>query len=54
MFNARKYGDQFVFDGQQVAIDGISANYESLCGNCYLQESGGILAGRNRASISSD
>lgn len=54
MFNARKHGDQFVFDGQQVAIDGISANYESLCGNCYLQESGGILAGRNRASISSD
>lgn len=53
MFNARKLGDQFVFDGQQVAIDGISANYESLCGNCYLQESGGILAGRNRAGASS-
>jgi len=48
MFNARKNGDQFVFDGQQVAIEGISANYESLCGNCYLQESGGILAGRTR------
>ncbi len=48
MFNARKNGDQFVFDGQQVAIEGISASYESLCGNCYLQESGGILAGRTR------
>jgi len=48
MFSARKNGDQFVFDGQQVAIEGISASYESLCGNCYLQESGGILAGRTR------
>jgi thymidine kinase len=48
MFNARKNGDQFVFDGQQVAIEGISASYESLCGNCYLQESGGILAGCTR------
>jgi thymidine kinase len=48
MFSARKNGNQFVFDGQQVAIEGISASYESLCGNCYLQESGGVLAGRTR------
>jgi thymidine kinase len=44
MFSARKNGNKFVFDGQQVAIEGISASYEPLCGNCYLQESGGILA----------
>ena len=48
MFSARKNGNKFVFDGQQVAIEGISASYEPLCGNCYLQESGGILAGRTR------
>ncbi len=48
MFSARKSGDQFVFDGLQVAIEGISASYEPLCGNCYLQESGGVLAGRTR------
>jgi thymidine kinase len=52
MFNARKVGGTFVFDGDQVAIDtstGLSAGqvltvtYESLCGACYLEESGGIL-----------
>jgi thymidine kinase len=48
IFSARKNGNKFVFDGQQVAIEGISASYEPLCGNCYLQESGGILAGRTR------
>jgi thymidine kinase len=59
VFNARRVGGQFVFDGDQVAIDtstalsggtsavpGASAQevaYESLCGACYLEESGGIL-----------
>lgn len=43
MFNARKVGDGFVFDGDQVAIDGEAVTYESLCGSCYLQESGGRL-----------
>lgn len=43
VFNARKVGDQFVFDGDQVAIDGVGAGYESLCGACYLEESGGVL-----------
>ncbi len=51
MFNARKIDGRFVFDGDQVAIDtsmGLSATsgavtYESLCGACYLDESGGIL-----------
>ncbi|OKL50050.1 thymidine kinase [Boudabousia marimammalium] len=44
IFNARKIGDEFVFDGDQVAIDGVMVTYESLCGACYLEESGGHLA----------
>jgi thymidine kinase len=60
VFNARKIGGRFIFDGDQVAIDtssGLSAStssglnasgaqdvaYESLCGSCYLDESGGVL-----------
>jgi thymidine kinase len=51
VFNGRVIGGRFVFDGDQVAIDegadGSSApeltTYESLCGTCYLQESGGRL-----------
>ena len=41
MFNGRRIGDGFVFDGDQVAIDGEAVTYESLCATCYLQESGG-------------
>ncbi|AXL12902.1 thymidine kinase [Microbacterium foliorum] len=51
VFNGRVIGGRFVFDGDQVAIDegaGGSAapevtTYESLCGACYLEESGGRL-----------
>ena len=44
VFNARTVDGQFVFDGDQVAIDGDSqVSYESLCGACYLEESGGVL-----------
>jgi thymidine kinase len=43
MFNARKIGDRYVFDGDQVAIDGVDVTYESLCGTCYLDESNGVL-----------
>ncbi|MCU1437924.1 MAG: thymidine kinase [Naasia sp.] len=50
MFNARRVGDRFVFDGDQVAIDTFEdVTYESLCGQCYLRESEGTL-GRTRAS----
>ena len=38
MFNARKVNDGFVFDGEQVAIDGDQVSYESLCANCYFDE----------------
>ncbi len=46
IFNARKVGPDFVFDGDQVAIDtssglsagGVDVTYESLCASCYLEE----------------
>ncbi|MDH6181855.1 thymidine kinase [Microbacteriaceae bacterium SG_E_30_P1] len=51
VFNARKVGDRFIFDGDQVAIDGVDVTYESLCGACYLEESDGVLNnGRRLAS----
>jgi len=51
VFNGRVINGQFVFDGDQVAIDEGAAGgapsdvvtYESLCGHCYLEESGGRL-----------
>ncbi|HAQ60378.1 MAG TPA: thymidine kinase, partial [Microbacterium sp.] len=49
VFNGRVIDGGFVFDGDQVAIDegGAQAEhvvtYESLCGACYLQESGDQL-----------
>jgi thymidine kinase len=56
IFNARRVAGRFVFDGDQVAIDtstelgagGVrEVAYESLCGVCYLEESGGVLNGRH-------
>lgn len=47
IFNGRRIGGRYVFDGDQVAIDGVEVEYESLCGVCYLQESGGVLNGRH-------
>ncbi|WGH82968.1 thymidine kinase [Auritidibacter ignavus] len=44
LFNTRKLGDRFVFDGDQVAIDDddgsqhTNVTYVSLCARCYLQE----------------
>jgi thymidine kinase len=44
VFNARRVGERYVFDGDQVAIDSFEdVTYESLCGQCYLRESGGEL-----------
>lgn len=43
VFNGRIIDDTFVFDGDQVAIDGAAVAYESLCGDCYLRESKGRL-----------
>jgi thymidine kinase len=38
MFNARLIDGKFVFDGEQVAIDGAEVTYESLCPACYFAE----------------
>ena len=49
VFNARKIDGVFTFDGDQVAIDQGHVTYESLCGNCYLEESDGVLNNGRRA-----
>lgn len=49
VFNARTIDGQFVFDGDQVAIDGVHVGYESLCGACYLEESNGVLNNGRRS-----
>lgn len=41
-FNTRRIGDRYVFEGEQVAIDGVEATYDSLCGQCYVKEGGTI------------
>ena len=42
-FNTRKVDGNYVFDGNQVAIDGEGhVTYDSLCGSCYLQNGGTI------------
>lgn len=40
MFNARLKNGAFVFDGDQVAIDGDDVTYESLCPSCYYLKLG--------------
>ncbi len=40
IFNARLVGGEFVSQGDQVAIDGQQATYESLCGRCYMEKVG--------------
>lgn len=37
-FNCRIVDGRHVFEGDQVAIDGTEVTYESLCGNCFLEE----------------
>lgn len=46
IFNGRTIDGAFIFDGDQVAIDGQEVGYESLCGVCYLAESGGVMGHR--------
>ncbi|WP_104083264.1 thymidine kinase [Cryobacterium sp. Y11] len=50
VFNGRKIDGVYIFDGDQVAIDGEEVTYESLCGSCYLEESHGVLNNRSRPS----
>jgi thymidine kinase len=52
VFNARTIDGVFVFDGDQVAIDGEQeVSYEALCGACYLEESGGVLNRGRRGAL---
>lgn len=37
-FSARVVNGEYVSDGEEVAIDGLDAKYESLCGKCYLKK----------------
>lgn len=37
-FNSRIVNHEYVFDGEEVAIDGIDAEYEPLCGKCYINK----------------
>lgn len=48
IFNARIVGGEFVSHGDQVAIDGQQASYESLCGRCYLDKVGPLDSGNAR------
>jgi len=42
-FNTRKVNGKYVFEGDQVAIDGEDkVEYDSLCGRCYQREGGTI------------
>lgn len=41
-FNARVVNDKYVKSGEEVAIDGIEAKYEPLCGKCYIENVLGI------------
>ncbi len=42
-FNTRKVNGKYVFEGDQVAIDGEDkVEYDSLCGRCYMREGGRI------------
>ena len=37
-FNARIENGEYVLEGSEVAIDGIDATYEPLCGKCYINK----------------
>lgn len=37
-FNSRIENGKYVLEGNEVAIDGIDATYEPLCGECYIKK----------------
>ena len=37
-FNARKINGEYTLKGDEVAIDGIDANYDALCPECYINK----------------
>ena len=42
ILNGRKIDGKFIREGEQVAIDGQEAEYESLCGTCYIRDVGPV------------
>jgi thymidine kinase len=42
ILNGRKINGAFIREGNQVAIDGQHAEYESLCGACYIRDVGPV------------
>ena len=48
--NARMVDGEFVFDGEQVAIDGEdNITYDSLCPKCYYEEKEKYLVKKKKA-----
>lgn len=46
ILNGRKINGEFVFEGEQVAIDGVDhVEYESLCAQCYYESKERSLGG---------
>lgn len=37
-FNSRVENNNYVYEGKEIAIDGLEATYEPLCGKCYIQK----------------
>lgn len=37
-FNARKLNNEYTLIGNEVAIDGIDAEYEAMCSKCYIDK----------------
>lgn len=37
-FNARLENGEYVLEGSEIAIDGIDATYEPVCGECYIKK----------------
>lgn len=44
IFNGRIVNGHFVRSGTQVAIDGDKVEYESLCGECYVEKVGSLIS----------
>ncbi len=48
--NGRKVGASFVFEGQQLAINGLGdVSYESLCAQCYFRYKGEAQHNQNKS-----
>lgn len=48
IYNMRLENGETVFDGEQIAIDGIDATYESVCRKCYKDAKKRVLSIKKR------